>query len=88
MTAPLTNVAAVSALVESLDLDELGVALARLALTFAAELDVADDSKTVPSLGRELRLTLLDLAPREVVDDGDPDSWLRDAMPSAVQYPA
>lgn len=63
--------------------------LAAGALALAAELDAGDAGRGQPrtsGLMKELRATLDDLEPREVVDDSDPDPpWLEDLVRPAVR---
>lgn len=74
------------------DLDALGEALAQSALRLARTLDVgpAQGEGTIAATARELRATLVELAPKGG-DDGDSDpfaQWERSlGMPSEIRHP-
>lgn len=63
------NVMTVVAYVETLDLDEHGLALAAIAVTLAQSLD-AGAGMAAAAISKELRATLAELRPAEE-DDGD-----------------
>lgn len=71
-------------------MDTAGEALAALALNLAARLDapLPEGMKGDPtaSWSRELRATLLALAPKEA-PGGDDDSWVA-GLPAPVQHPS
>jgi hypothetical protein len=82
----MSNLAAVTTHIEGLraggQLDTAGEALAAIALTLAAQLDVADPPTMTASWARELRTTLGELGKGH--DDSDADSWL-DGMSAEVR---
>lgn len=77
----------IQALRQEQQLDTQGEALAQVAIKLADLLDAGEPVLMTGTWARELRSTLVALAPKGGAGDGDDDSWLAD-LSATLRHPA